>query len=54
MYAVAEHALVASAIAEADCLGQASFEARLVCKNGSSYPAQTDVTNVRDADGQLS
>jgi PAS domain S-box-containing protein len=53
MYLPEDHQLVRQMMAESDRIGSASFEARMVRKDGAVYPVQMDVVSVRDENGVL-
>lgn len=46
-----DHPAVAQCLAEADQLGQVSYQARQIRSDGSTFPAQVDVVSVRDDQG---
>jgi len=53
MYAPSDHAHVRRNVEKADQLGHASFEARMIRKDGSTFPVQMDLVSVLGEDGEL-
>jgi PAS domain S-box-containing protein len=53
MYMPEERERVVGLIREADRKGSASFEARIVRKDGTVYPVQMDVVSISDEEGHL-
>ncbi|MGA2704626.1 MAG: PAS domain S-box protein [Isosphaeraceae bacterium] len=53
LYEPSDRALVMAKMAEADRFGQVRYEARMIRKDGSSFPIQMDLVSVRDEGGQL-
>ena len=49
----ADHARVADVNGQADTTGHMMAEIHLRRQDGSDFPAQIDVTSVRDADGTI-
>ena len=52
LYAPEDLERIPAAIAEANRVGQARFEARLLRGDGSTFPAQVDLVSVRDGGGK--
>jgi len=53
VYAPADHDHVRQSIQHADQTGHCRYEARMLRKDGSTYPVQMDVVSVRDEAGNL-
>ncbi|NTU57772.1 MAG: PAS domain S-box protein [Chlorobiaceae bacterium] len=53
MYVPEDRELVVGHLKEADRTGFASYQARMMRKNGTSFPVQMDVVSVSDEDGHL-
>lgn len=53
VYAPADRDHVQASVAQADRLGQVQYEARMLRRDGSTFPVQMDVVSVRDANGRL-
>ncbi len=53
VYPPEDHDFVLQNVAESDLTGRAQFEARMVRKDGSTFPVQIDVVSVRDESGTL-
>ncbi|MFN8595168.1 MAG: PAS domain S-box protein [Anaerolineae bacterium] len=53
VYAPDDHARVQASIAEADRVGQVQYEARMIRRDGSTFPVQMDVVSVRDTAGNI-